>query len=374
MVQGRFCHICGQENIAPKETAWHLVTHFFQDITHFDGKFFSSLRHLLFRPGFLSREYMMGRRASYLNPIRMYIFTSAFFFLFFFSIQDKNMSNAGFGTSGKQRLQQQKEKLQKAIKALKDSNTVITDSSKMIATRLALAKFKKYDAAINLQIREQKTKDSIARIESVQKKAAYDKEKDSKKRDVNLNVGPDKNDFSSLMAYDTVQSLLPPEKRDGFWARIWNRKMADVLERATEDASQFGRSLSSKLLHSLPQLFFISLPIYAFLLWILYGRGKRFYYANHAIFSIHFYCAAFIIVFLLICISKLANMIGGDISDELTGIGFLILLFYQYKALRNFYQQRRAKTVLKFFLICIGMLIVLLLLTTSMTLISLWNI
>ena len=46
IVHDRFCGICGQENIEPKESAWHLINHFFQDITHFDGKFFSSLKYL----------------------------------------------------------------------------------------------------------------------------------------------------------------------------------------------------------------------------------------------------------------------------------------------------------------------------------------
>ena len=90
-VVGRFCHVCGQENVEPKESFWHLVTHFFNDITHFDGKFFITLKDLAFKPGFLSKEYMIGRRASYLNPIRMYVFTSAIFFLVFFSFfQDKD--------------------------------------------------------------------------------------------------------------------------------------------------------------------------------------------------------------------------------------------------------------------------------------------
>ena len=84
-VKGRFCHRCGQENIEPKESVWDLIAHFFKDITHFDGKFFGTVKYLFKKPGFLSREYMIGRRASYVNPIRMYIFTSAFFFLIFFS-------------------------------------------------------------------------------------------------------------------------------------------------------------------------------------------------------------------------------------------------------------------------------------------------
>ena len=84
-VVGRFCHVCGQENVLPKETFWHMVTHFFYDITHFDSSFFHTIHHLILRPGFLSKEYLQGRRASYLHPVRMYVFTSAIFFLLFFS-------------------------------------------------------------------------------------------------------------------------------------------------------------------------------------------------------------------------------------------------------------------------------------------------
>jgi hypothetical protein len=83
---GRYCQACGQENTEPKETFWHMFTHFFYDITHFDGSFFVTLKDLLFKPGFLSREYMLGRRKKYLHPVRMYVFTSAVFFLVFFSM------------------------------------------------------------------------------------------------------------------------------------------------------------------------------------------------------------------------------------------------------------------------------------------------
>src|SRR6186997_2178628 len=62
-----------------------MVTHFFYDITHFDSNFFTTVEDLLFKPGFLSKEYMIGRRARYLHPVKMYVFTSAIFFLLFFS-------------------------------------------------------------------------------------------------------------------------------------------------------------------------------------------------------------------------------------------------------------------------------------------------
>ena len=86
LVQGRFCQVCGQENIVPHESFWSMVHHFFADITHFDGKFFSTVGILVRKPGFLSAEYVKGRRNSYLNPVRMYVFTSALFFLIFFTL------------------------------------------------------------------------------------------------------------------------------------------------------------------------------------------------------------------------------------------------------------------------------------------------
>src|SRR5476651_1345786 len=80
-VQERFCTHCGQENTEPKESFGHLLRHFFADVTHYDSQFFTTLKYLIFRPGFLTVQYNAGKRLSYLNPIRMYIFISAVFFL-----------------------------------------------------------------------------------------------------------------------------------------------------------------------------------------------------------------------------------------------------------------------------------------------------
>ena len=85
-VIGRYCHVCGQENHPTSQSVWGFITHFVSDIFHFDGKFFSTLRQLLFRPGKIPREYVEGKRTRYLDPVKMYLFTSAFFFLIFFTV------------------------------------------------------------------------------------------------------------------------------------------------------------------------------------------------------------------------------------------------------------------------------------------------
>lgn len=51
-----------------------------QEVVNVDGKIFRSLRLLLTRPGFLTREIFAGRRASYVSPIRLYLTASVIMF------------------------------------------------------------------------------------------------------------------------------------------------------------------------------------------------------------------------------------------------------------------------------------------------------
>ena len=85
-VHTRFCSHCGQENKEPYETFWGLLVHFVEDIFHYDGKLFSTIKILFTKPGFLSSEYLNGKRTTYLHPIRFYLFTSAFFFICLFYV------------------------------------------------------------------------------------------------------------------------------------------------------------------------------------------------------------------------------------------------------------------------------------------------
>ncbi|MBO9681745.1 MAG: DUF3667 domain-containing protein [Flavisolibacter sp.] len=81
-VIGRYCHICGQENVETRESFWSLAKHFLFDILHFDGKFWHTLKYLIIRPGFVARQYCEGKRNSYLHPIRMYLLHPLYFFFY----------------------------------------------------------------------------------------------------------------------------------------------------------------------------------------------------------------------------------------------------------------------------------------------------
>lgn len=72
---GRYCANCGERVIEPEAlTVRHFVGHILVDeLVHLDGKFWTTLRSLAFRPGFLSNEFAAGRRRPYLKPVRLLI-------------------------------------------------------------------------------------------------------------------------------------------------------------------------------------------------------------------------------------------------------------------------------------------------------------
>jgi len=80
-VPGKYCGNCGQRLDPPVHSLGHFLTVAFEDVTHADTRLWRTLRALLFRPGFLTHEFLAGRRARYLPPVRLYLVLSVVFFL-----------------------------------------------------------------------------------------------------------------------------------------------------------------------------------------------------------------------------------------------------------------------------------------------------
>ena len=330
-VQGRFCHICGQENIEPKENFWHLVTHFMYDITHFDGKFFSTLKYLLFKPGFLSHEYLRGRRASYLHPIRMYVFTSAFFFLVFFSVNKEDdfvKVNETQPTAA-----QLEKKLEK-----KKANLVksLNDSMPDIARKPILKAIQMTDSDLALIKRDTTAKDKLKTMEN---------------NFTIFSMSSKDTTYKTVEAYDSVQKHLPVSEKDNWVQRRFARQNLHLKEKYHNDAKAIWTAILSKFKHLFPQMLFVSLPLFALMLQLLYVRKKSFFYVNHVVYAIHLYCGTFIIILAGILMDYLAKSLGYGEQGWIGGVFTIAGFFYWYKSMRNFYEQRRAKTILKYCLV-----------------------
>jgi hypothetical protein len=331
-VIGKYCHSCGQENIEPEESVWDLVAHFFSDITHFDGNFFSSVKSLILRPGFLSKEYVIGKRASYLNPVRMYLFTSFVFFLIFFSyIESMNQSAVKLTYNGKtlQQIQQMSPQDYNNFTSLLNNGKPINRED-----------FSHYIDSIN--------------------------------KNKGLNQTIFNKGYKSREEYDSIVRIGVVKQN---WAtRKFAYKEIELNQKYQGNANQFINDLVEAFLHSFPQLLFVSLPFAAFLLKLLYIRQKRFYYVGHAVFTMHFYIFLFIVQFGILVISRLADVMKLSWLEFVNAAIILASLFYLYKAMRNFYQQRRGKTILKYGIFLLAYLFVILFLIIIFFFVSIFKI
>jgi len=326
IVHGRYCHKCGQENIETKETFWGLVHHFIEDVTHFDSKFFDTLKYILFRPGYLSTQYLLGKRASYLNPIRMYLFTSAVFFLIFSFQKPEELINI----QGEDRNITSKDRQE----FLNDFQKDLKEDPEDTVARQKIALLKDTTRPITFK-------------EIFQDRIYYKS---------------DGKNYSSIAEYDSIQNALPKEKRDGWLDKMAKRKGIEFNKKYKGNFREGLSDFLEALLHKLPYLLFISLPFLALILKLIYIRRKSYYYTDHIIFTLHHYIFSFILFLVVFGVGAFINWTGWEFLRFLIFLLFIWWCVYLFLAMKNFYRQGYIKTFFKFLLLNIlGGLVILIL-------------
>ncbi len=316
LVHGRYCHVCGQENVVTKESFWSLARHFIYDILHFDGNFFFTLMYIFTRPGYVARQYAEGRRVRYLHPIRMYLFTSAIFFLIFFSIEAIKI---GGDDNIKGRLtNEDRIELSKDLQKLLQQNP--------------------YDTAL---------RNKIALLQDTAREVNYDSLHLQSSGQI-FKFGD--NNYSSLQAYDSIQQNLVVKDRDGWFEQKLIHKTIQLNEKYKND-SEGVRPFLEVFLHKLPYMLFLSLPFFALILKLLYVRRKNFYYSDHSVFTLYHYIFSFILMLLIFGISSLQAWLGWRILTFLILGLMLVWPVYLLLELKIFYRQGWVKTLSKFLLL-----------------------
>lgn len=296
-----------------KESFGHLVSHFFQDITHYDSKLLLTLKYLFFYPGLLTKKYVAGHRADYVNPIRLYVFTSFLFFLILGSVNHGVNPYLRKKPDEKSAALQEQEKatisIGRAGQRLKDTlPNIQTDDSTDYKT-----------AANVLLTLEDLTKDTTGR---------------------------------AAILYDSLQQAKPAADRDGFILRNFMRRHLEMRDKYGDNQKEV---LSRQMSHHYPKLMFLLLPFFALLLKIVFRR-KDLFYADHAIFAIHLHTFVFILYMMGILLNLLLH------NDEVYGWLILPVLLYLVMAARNMYDLSWGgaigRSILLFSLYVIGTLIV----------------
>lgn len=81
--KGYYCNLCGEKIIEPKDRKLRSFLGKVIIATSItDNKFLKSVWLTISRPGFLSREYVDGRRVPYMRPLQMFFILNLIYFLF----------------------------------------------------------------------------------------------------------------------------------------------------------------------------------------------------------------------------------------------------------------------------------------------------
>lgn len=81
-----YCPNCGQRNRDINLSIWDLLLDFLGDYFSFDSKLFRTIKPLVFSPGKVPLDFVEGKRAYYIPPLRTFIFLSFVTFFIWGSI------------------------------------------------------------------------------------------------------------------------------------------------------------------------------------------------------------------------------------------------------------------------------------------------
>jgi hypothetical protein len=80
---GKFCNRCGEKVFHENDKSFmHIFEEAFHFLTHFEGKFFNTLRAIITSPGKLSFDYCNGIRKKYFKPISFFLMLVILYLLF----------------------------------------------------------------------------------------------------------------------------------------------------------------------------------------------------------------------------------------------------------------------------------------------------
>lgn len=80
---GSYCNLCGEKVLEAKDRTFRtFLSNIIVTITFADNKFVKTLWLVISNPGFLSKEYVEGRRVNYVRPLQLFFVLNLVYFLF----------------------------------------------------------------------------------------------------------------------------------------------------------------------------------------------------------------------------------------------------------------------------------------------------
>ncbi len=436
--EDNFCSRCGQVNDLKKVSLKQYLSAYFDDFLSFDGRLLNTIATLIFKPGYVTKNYVEGKRMRYMNPFKLYLQITILFFLvvgLFKTIDRYKLENESSGNilsklnskdgvavldsitsetlkdleendikidtitlsaisagiaKASQRVDSTKSKSNKrdqdsmlilpfvdsimlapgSLETFKLDDTyqkskdsVMTGFLKAIDIKIESLLIEKKGIAVNdagsfndgwiqiskkgtLKNRAVKHMDSIFKSNSIDYKISeslirstgsdwfentFDKVKGF------MEYQKEHPDVSTFMALDAL------DYEKNYWNVFLYSKSSDWNE-AVEDPENYGTEFKDRILSRVSVALFFLLPLFTLVVSLLYLR-RKFNYTENLVFVFHVQTVFFLLLLLFIIIGRIAH------PKAIIWVFLVIFMIHLYMAMRQFYQQGRIKTLVKYIIL-----------------------
>jgi rRNA maturation protein Nop10 len=239
---GKFCSNCGQSVKELERPIRFMIADFMGTIITFDTRLVKTLVTILFKPGYLTIDYLAGKRARYMPPFRFYLFISFVMFLLMSLVTNKSIKD-NYDSS------------KEDFKVVKNEMVAVADSV-------------------------QNSNDSIYVATRETIKAELD------------SAAIDSTDIDDIDTFISSMEDLAEDVENGDSKYSKTIKMIE----------SYPELYINKLYQFTSWSLFLFMPIFAFLLWISFFRTKKLY-IGHLIFALNIHSFIFTITAIVIAVN-----------------------------------------------------------------------
>jgi hypothetical protein len=359
-LDGHWCAKCGQPAIDYRRSFRHVIADLLNEFLNWDSKFFATIGLLLVRPWKLTNQFLAGHRVRYVHPLRLYLLASIlFFFAFNYAIKSAHFDPINLSPENRAEIRDelQRENIAPEVRAKIEAALGGVEIPPNKRARLE-EELKREDlsaeARHKIQERLQhgdpmphartKIEDAVkdlppevrARIQGALKRASPSPAEEPQQPG-QTTPEPRENDTPRVESGSDKNASTPFEK--------W------IETRAKEKMGEHGTKMAlfiATLFSNLPYMMLCCIPLFAFVLKILYIR-RDIFYIDHLVYALHIHTFAYTGVMLIVLATIGLNHIApGTITGWIIAFLWIVFVVQIFLSIRRVYRQGWFTSIFKF--------------------------
>ena len=302
---GRYCAQCGQPAIDYRRSFRHVIVDVLDSFLNWDSKFFATLGLLIVKPWRLTNDFLAGKRVRYVHPLRLYLLASIlFFFAANYGARGLHLEPGKLGPKDRAELEADLKKGDLPPAAREELETLLREPPPPSAPSLPTTTPSPPPAPrTNNQTQE------------------YGKITDR-----------------PFVVFDPGTKSSTPFER---WLE------ARAKDKMGEHGTKMGLFIST-LFSNLPYMMLCCIPLFAFVLKVLYLR-RHIFYIDHLIYALHIHTFAYAGIMLIVFATiGLNRVVAGSIAGWIIALLWIAFVVQIFLSIRRVYRQGWFISIFKF--------------------------